>query len=381
MKPDQLLMNFIMNDPIPQLIIKCPTLEILFANNAAKLLYSHSFKDQTTIIDFHPDLEEVIKKHLSEDYFTYHDSFVINRQQYHVNFTFIKRQEEETIYYLLKIETKIHPLRRHISLRLKQYCQGNGIAMIDRELNIIDINPTYTDLFGYSRDDVIGQNFPDFLSDEDKELHVTALKNIVEGDVRRFTVLHKHKDHCYIMTSIIGVPLLIDNQIEGVQLFFKCEIPQPTFPNELFKAIINNYRDGVIVADHKGDIMWVNPAFVKITGYRFDEVYGKNPRILKSGIQTKEFYQEMWSNLLSTGHYSVELWNRKKNGNIYPQWTDCFILKDQEGNISNIISIFKDLDDVDQVNRNLLLMIQKDPMTMVYNRTYFLELMEKKLKK
>ena len=183
------------------------------------------------------------------------------------------------------------------------------------------------------------------------------------------------------MTSIIGVPLLIDNQIEGVQLFFKYEIPQPTFPNELFKAIINNYRDGVIVADHKGDIMWVNPAFVKITGYRFDEVYGKNPRILKSGIQTKEFYQEMWSKLLSTGHYSVELWNRKKNGNIYPQWTDFFILKDQEGNISNIISIFKDLDDVDQVNRNLLLMIQKDPMTMVYNRTYFLELMEKKLKK
>jgi PAS domain S-box-containing protein len=79
-------------------------------------------------------------------------------------------------------------------------------------------------------------------------------------------------------------------------------------------------QDGVIVADPNGTIRAVNHAFCTVTGYSRREVIGKNPRMLHSGKHGGAFYAQMWSSIHRDGVWQGEIWNRRKNGSIYPEW-------------------------------------------------------------
>lgn len=78
--------------------------------------------------------------------------------------------------------------------------------------------------------------------------------------------------------------------------------------------------DGLMITDHAGDILEVNRAFTRISGYEASEVLGNNPRMLTSGLQGADFYQDFWSRLLDTGRWTGELFNRRKNGHLYFEW-------------------------------------------------------------
>ncbi|MDH5542778.1 MAG: EAL domain-containing protein [Nitrospinota bacterium] len=93
---------------------------------------------------------------------------------------------------------------------------------------------------------------------------------------------------------------------------------------------IENSHDGFIVADKTGTILFVNGSFSEITGYSVDEVLGKNPRILKSGKHDQEFYKNMWGSINTDGFWSGEIWNKRKNGEIYPQRVSINMVKDSQ---------------------------------------------------
>jgi len=92
----------------------------------------------------------------------------------------------------------------------------------------------------------------------------------------------------------------------------------------LFKAIIQTTTDGVIITNQHKNIVWINPAFTQVTGYSFDEVIGKNPKILQSGLQTSQFYHQLWNTIEYTAHWQGEIWNKRKNGEVYPEWLHVF---------------------------------------------------------
>lgn len=381
MKQRNLLLTIFMNDPKPQFILSYPSLKIAYANNAAKMVYHHPFTEGTSILDFHPDIDSIIEQHNKASYFNHQDTIVVNRQLLKLNFSFFKVEEQHEVFYRMTVEPYFEPLHRTSVKRISKYCQGNGIVLTDKELNIIEVNQTYMEMFGFDRNDVIGKSIVELFDDNDQEALKNELKGVIVGGIVQHTIHHKYKNRSPILTDMIATPYFIQHCIEGAQFFFRSALPVPTHSDSIFKAIINNYKDGVIITDKERNIIWVNPAFTRITGYTFDEVLGKNPRLLKSGIQSGEFYREMWERILQTDHFFGELWNRKKNGEIYPQWTDFITLRDERGEIQNYVSIFKDLDDVDAVNRNILLMLQKDPLTLVYNRTYFLDLANRMIQK
>src|SRR5208283_4229595 len=95
--------------------------------------------------------------------------------------------------------------------------------------------------------------------------------------------------------------------------------------------------------DNKGHIQSVNKAFEVITGYSAEEVIGLNPRILKSGRQNDKFYKKFWVDLLEKGQWKGMFWNKRKNGELYPQESSVNAVNDESGCIVQFVAIFSDI--------------------------------------
>lgn len=136
-------------------------------------------------------------------------------------------------------------------------------------------------------------------------------------------------------------------------------------------SIFENTIEGVIVADAQANIVSVNPAFCRITGFREDEVLGRNPRILGSGRQDRVFYERMWKTLLDTGYWQGEIWNRRKSGEAYAEWLTINVIKDAAGNPLNYIAVFADITSAKRVHDEFEFLAHHDPLTQLPNRLLF----------
>lgn len=112
---------------------------------------------------------------------------------------------------------------------------------------------------------------------------------------------------------------------------------------ELYGEAIANTLGGVIITDNRGSIIDVNAAFEKVTGYSKEEATGQNPSMLKSGQQDELFYHSMWKTLMEDGQWQGRIFNRRKNGEVYPEHLSITAIKDAEGEVKNYIGVFLDV--------------------------------------
>jgi len=112
---------------------------------------------------------------------------------------------------------------------------------------------------------------------------------------------------------------------------------------ELAASVFSKSPMGIFITDKKATILRVNQAFTDITGYSAEEAIGQNPRILKSGRQDKAFYQSLWTSLQETGRWEGEIWDRRKSGDVYPEWSSIASVKDANGEVTHYISSFTDI--------------------------------------
>ena len=133
--------------------------------------------------------------------------------------------------------------------------------------------------------------------------------------------------------------------------------------------VLKNLTEGVLITDSENRIIAINPAFTRITGYTEQEALGKNPRILKSGSQNLAFYRRMWSTVLTEGHWQGEVWNRRKNGDLYPEWLFISVVRDETNNILFHVGIFNDVSAHEEARRRIEHLAHHDPLTDTPNRT------------
>ncbi|MGM0897397.1 MAG: putative bifunctional diguanylate cyclase/phosphodiesterase [Bacillota bacterium] len=148
------------------------------------------------------------------------------------------------------------------------------------------------------------------------------------------------------------------------------------FPYELQERVFLKVAEGIMVTSLTGEILLVNPAFEIVTGYSKEEVLGKKPKILQSGKHDSEFYEAMWQEIQKNGEWQGEIWNRRKNGDIYPEWLTIAIVLDGNGEPSHYCGIFTDLTEGKTAARELKEMALSDPLTGVSNRRDFSQRME-----
>lgn len=140
---------------------------------------------------------------------------------------------------------------------------------------------------------------------------------------------------------------------------------------EFVSSLFENINEGIAIANKDGLIRLVNGAFSKITGYSEDEVVGKNPKILKSGVHDKSFYRHMWDKIESEGYWKGEIYDRRKNGEIYPQILSISKNISSKYQEDCYISVFTDISNLKEADRSIYYHANYDSLTKLPNRTYF----------
>lgn len=136
----------------------------------------------------------------------------------------------------------------------------------------------------------------------------------------------------------------------------------------LAATVFDHSHEGILITDPQGRILEANAAFSSITGYGHEEVLGKNPRILNSGLQDPAFYQDLWSELISTGQWQGELWDRRKSGEIFAELLNISAVRDKNGETSHYVAIFVDITLQKEHEKHLEQLAHYDPLTGLPNR-------------
>ncbi len=168
---------------------------------------------------------------------------------------------------------------------------------------------------------------------------------------------------------------------EEVWDIFACgEEPERTGRSlQILSTIFSEAVEGIVVTDPAGTIRMVNPAFTSITGYSPGEAIGRNPRILKSDRHPPEFYEAFWNTLLMEGKWEGEIWNRRKNGEVYPEWLSCSAVRNGSGTVTDYVAVFNDLSGVRFRDAQIELRSNTDQLTGLASRSVFYSRLEGEL--
>ncbi len=137
---------------------------------------------------------------------------------------------------------------------------------------------------------------------------------------------------------------------------------------KMSSAVFEHTMDGVLITNAQNRIVHVNDSFVQITGYAPNEVIGKDPKLLRSGVHDKHFYHQMWEQIEQNGYWQGEITNRKKNGEIYIEWLSINAIRNDKGEVENYIGIFSDVTHQRKDAQQQAFLATHDPLTGLSNR-------------
>jgi diguanylate cyclase (GGDEF)-like protein/PAS domain S-box-containing protein len=137
---------------------------------------------------------------------------------------------------------------------------------------------------------------------------------------------------------------------------------------ELAARVFEQSREGIVLTDLDGQIIYINAAFTNITGYALSEVVQRNPRLLASGVHDARYYRTIWESLKNTGRWQGEIWNRRKSGEIFPEWLEISALNDTAGEPTHYLGMFSDLSERKAIEEQIRVLTEVDPVTSLPNR-------------
>lgn len=150
---------------------------------------------------------------------------------------------------------------------------------------------------------------------------------------------------------------------------------------QLAARVFDRAGEGIVVTDDKAQILTINDAFTRITGYRIEDVMGRKPSMLQSGRHGPDYYEAMWQSLETHGHWQGEIWNRRKNGEIYLEWLTINAVKDPDGKMLNYVGIFSDISAAKESQQRIEFLATHDPLTSLPNRMLFIDRLQVALNK
>ncbi|MFT5716946.1 MAG: diguanylate cyclase (GGDEF)-like protein/PAS domain S-box-containing protein [Oleiphilaceae bacterium] len=260
--------------------------------------------------------------------------------------------------------------------RLSSHIENTPLGCISWDRNFVctEWNKSAENIFGYREDEAIGRYASELivipeLIDEVNAVFSSLLEQ--EGGVYNSNenltkdgrvIICEWYNTCILEKdgSVTGITSLVQNVTEHKQL-----------EEKLIQAasVFSHAREGVIITDAAGIIVDVNDSFVAITGYEHDEVLGKKPSILKSDRQSPEFYAQLWKSLAEKGHWHGEIWNKRKNHEIFPQLLTISSVYDEVGKVKNYVSLFTDITETKNYQLQLEHMAHYDVLTSLPNRS------------
>lgn len=229
---------------------------------------------------------------------------------------------------------------------------GEGLYVMDSKAKINYINPTACQILGYTEKELLGKNAHNFF-------HSHSINNNIKAeDCPIFLGLMKEKSFVsqkeyFLSSKGENIPVAINSKLilhtkddfEIVTSFSDISIQKKLEEksNLLIKALESSINS-IVITDKMANVQWANPAFEDLTGFKIDEIIGKNPRyFISSKKQSKEFYANMWKTILSKKPWKGEIINKKRDGSLYNEELIITPVLDEEGEIANFIAIKQDI--------------------------------------
>ncbi len=208
---------------------------------------------------------------------------------------------------------------------------------------IVEVNPPFEAMFGYSRDHALTKHPLDLVAAQDAEAIAHAIRHpeAQEGLVRGFA---RRADGSLFPAEIkLGAIHLEGRSLQAVSIRDISRRVAAENQARLLLQAAEQSANAIVITDKAGNIEYVNPAFTRMTGYALAEVQGRNPRLLKSGHHPPAFYQQMWATLLQGEIWQGEILNRRKDGSLYWERETITPIVDEQGQIVRFIAIKEDI--------------------------------------
>ena len=241
----------------------------------------------------------------------------------------------------------------------------------DETGSIVRASRSVEQLLGYTVEELQGRKLADlYCSPADRADFVARMRanggHIVGGESR---LRHKDGHEIWVRTNAHFIHDAAGNVV-GVEGTTRDNTAQRRAEEELRLAakVFESSGEAIMIADAGGRIISVNQAFSKVTGYAAAEVVGRNARLLASGRHDGEFFGEMWRSVLETGYWNGEIWNRRRNGEIFPEWLGISSVRDADGKVTHFVGIFSDISERKAAEAKIAFLAHHDPLTGLPNR-------------
>lgn len=252
----------------------------------------------------------------------------------------------------------------------------DAILVYDVDLDrLVDCNLAAEKLFGFCRNELLAtclENLylPDQLNEKSaRQAIFEAFERTLGGEEVLFeqTIRNSLGKKLVCEVRLVHLPMA-NSRLVRCSYMDISERKRYETKLQLAANVFTYAHEGIIITDANGEIVDVNGAFTSITGYPREEVIGQNPRILKSGQHGPEFYDALWHDLTTKGHWYGEIWNRRKNGDVYAEMISISAILNSNGQAQNYVALFSDITLEKQHQRQLEHIAHYDALTGLPNR-------------
>ncbi|WP_372598391.1 EAL domain-containing protein [Amphritea sp.] len=275
----------------------------------------------------------------------------------------------------VRVDITENRLREQELRKLSRALEQNPAAVVITDINgIIEyINPKAEQVSGYTLDEVTGKRPSIFSSGDISPINYQDMwQQMLDGKAWQGTFLNRRKNGTlYWESATISAVRDPDGEITHF-VAVKEDITERRSTEEQLRmnaAVFETTNEGIIITTPDARIISVNPAFTEITGYTAEEVIGKTPQLFQSGKQKDSFYQEMWQTLEQEGSWSGEVWNKRRNGSIYPQWLSIAAVRNSDGTLEQYVAVFSDMTQRKDAEEKIIQQANFDALTALPNRT------------
>ncbi len=273
-----------------------------------------------------------------------------------------------------RMETALHEAKEELAAVYR--CAPLGVITLKTDGRVKLWNPAAENILGWKETEVVGNVLPNISAMLTHRHRVSGNRPLAAHDEaikgREIQQLKKDGTPVDLSVSLASVRD-VAGQAAGIVCIVE-DISRRLRDAEKLRLsgkIFENTQEGILVTDAQGVILAVNQAFVAVTGYTAADAIGRKPNLLNSGLHDRSFYQEMWRLLIKDGHWRGDIWNRRKNGEIYPEWINISAIRDDDGNLSNYVAIFSDISKAKENEESLLRLAHFDALTGLPNRFLF----------